>query len=86
MEVFTPCDCDNLTRSYTAHCKQKQIAQCEHTLKTDVNFNVTLRQSAVHTIHLSQQMESVSPFANANCLFLLITDFMMPQFQCEHFL
>ena len=31
-EVFTQYDCDNLTRSYIAHCKQKQItrkSQCE---------------------------------------------------------
>ena len=23
MEVFTPCDCDNITNSYAAHCEQK---------------------------------------------------------------
>ena len=37
MEVFTLCDCDNLTSSQTAHCKQKQIAvtiaQCEGALR-----------------------------------------------------
>ena len=31
MEVFTLCDCDNITGSIIAHCKQKQITQCERT-------------------------------------------------------
>ena len=26
MEVFTLCNCNNLTNSFSAHCKQNQIA------------------------------------------------------------
>ena len=40
MELFTLCHCDNITNSYVAHYKQKQIAvairkntQCEWALK-----------------------------------------------------
>ena len=39
MEVFTLCNCDNITNSYAIHCQQKQIAvairknvQCERAL------------------------------------------------------
>ena len=38
IEVFTLCDCDNITNSYAAHCEQKinrshKIAQCERALR-----------------------------------------------------
>ena len=43
MEVFTLCDFENITRSHTAHCKQKQITvaivQCELTLTLLVSGN-----------------------------------------------
>ena len=44
MEVFTLCDCNNITNSYVTHCKQKtsqsqseKIALCEQALRTDCN-------------------------------------------------
>ena len=32
MEVLALCDCDNITRSCAAHCKQKQIAIANRTV------------------------------------------------------
>ena len=37
MEVFTLCNCDNLTSSYAAHCKQNHIAVANRTVWTERN-------------------------------------------------
>ena len=37
MEVFTLCDCDNITNAYLAHYKQKLIAAAIRKKKHSVN-------------------------------------------------
>ena len=56
MEVFTLCDCDNITYYYVAHCEQKtnrsrnqkKIGQCERALQKR-NPEIKLRNTAGNT-------------------------------------
>ena len=54
MEVFTLCVCNNITSSYVAHHKQKelqsQIGQCEWALKTTTSHIIYARPLSVPLI------------------------------------
>ena len=61
MEVFTLCDCDNITISYVAHYKQKEIAvairinrTCERVLTPDVKRHLSEHEGAQS--HISREL------------------------------